>query len=376
MTRMTVDRLLEPFSFSQFCDAYYEKRPLLIKGRAPSYYDDLVTLGGLDADLGEGSLLATELRLVRKGEELDEAVFTYSDSSPNTRYVNRAADKATVFARFYDGYTINISSYDRHRAAVLHLRHDMERLFHVPVFTALFLTPRNAQGLPAHRDREDAFMAQFAGTKHWTVRDRSRKRVVVDATLEPGDLLYIPSGFVHEGRSADAVSGHITFALEKITYADLLRQIADNAHADPWLRKSLPADFRSVASDGEFLRHVHQFFDDADLPAYLERMHSDFIEDSLPDTTHRVADYIGLPSTGAASRFRMRTGVWPELRNGGGEAVLTFRGKSLEFPAAAAASIHAMIEAGEFAVSALPGDGDENLALCRSLVREGFLTIV
>ena len=56
--------------------------------------------------------------------------------------------------------------------------------------------------------------------------------------------------------------------------------------------------------------------------------------------------------------------------------MLTFHRKELTFPAAAAQSLRVMIDGGEFAVSALPGDGDENLALCSTLVREGFLTIV
>src|ERR1044071_2138881 len=71
MTRFTVDRLLEPFSFPQFCDAYYGKQPLSIRRLAPEYYDGLITLDSLNADLGETGLVSTELRLVRNGEHLD-----------------------------------------------------------------------------------------------------------------------------------------------------------------------------------------------------------------------------------------------------------------------------------------------------------------
>jgi hypothetical protein len=370
----TVDQLLAPISFSEFHGRHYGKKPLLVARRSPAYYDGLLTLDALNAHLGEGSLLSTELRLIRDGEQLDESDFTYPDSSANARFAGDAADKEAVFARFYEGYTIAISSYERHRSAVLHLRHDMERVFHAPVLTYVFLTPRNAQGFSAHADAQDTFILQFAGTKQWTVF-KGRKRVL-SATLEPGDFLYLPRGFVHEARSADAVSGHITFVLYAYTYADLLRQIADNAHASDWLRKSLPPDFRSVARNEEFLRHVHEFFDDADLSAYLYRMHGDFAEDRLPDTTDRLADYVKLPSINADTRFRMRSVVSHELMNGGRWVVLTFNRKSLEFPAAAAKSIRFMIEAGEFGVNAVPGRTDKNLALCGTLVREGFLTIV
>jgi len=374
MTRMTVGRLLEPFSFPRFCASYYEKRPLLIRRQSPSYYDSLLTLESVNAHLGEASLASTELRLVRNGDHLAEEDFTWPDSSDITRFVGEAADKEALFARFYDGYSIIINSYERHRAAVLHLRHDLERAFHATAVSYVFLTPRNAQGFRAHRDTVDTFVLQFAGTKEWIVRGRSGKPLIA-ATLEPGDFLYMPSGFVHEARSTDAVSGHITFTLDKLTYADLLRQIADNAEASAWLRRSLPVDFRNPASQDEFLRRVHEFFDDADVRAYLDRMHSDFTEDRLPDTSDRLADYVKLPSTDAATRFRTRSVVSPELTNGGGRVVLTFHRKSLEFPATAAQTLRCIIDTGEFTATTLPGNRDDNLALCRTLVREGFLTI-
>ncbi len=329
--RFTVDQLLAPFSFSQFCEEWYEKRPLFIGRELSSYYDELLTLDALNARL-----------------RLDEE------------------DEEDVFARLYAGQPVAIPSDE------LALRHEIERAFRAPVVTRVCLIPG---GQRAAGGGQDTFILQFAGTADWIVRD-GRRKAVINTTLEPGDLLYVPGKFTHEARSSDALSAHITFTLEKFTYADLLRQIANNAHASAWLRKSLPPDFRSVASNDEFLRHVHEFFDDADLPAYLERMHSDFAEERLPDSTNRLADYLNLPSAGAATRFRKRGGLWPELTNGGDKVELTFHRKSLELPAAAAESLRVMIDADEFAVNALPGKVDANLALCRTLVREGFLTIV
>ncbi|HEY6140717.1 MAG TPA: cupin domain-containing protein [Thermoanaerobaculia bacterium] len=360
MTRFTVGRLLEPFSLAQFCDGYYERQPLLIRRQLPEHYGSLLTLDALNARIGEAAMLSADLRLVRNGETLAE---------------EDAADTEAIFARFYEGYSIFIGAYERHCAAVLHLCHDMERVFHAPVTAKVFLAPANDAGFRARRDGEDTFILQFAGTKRWTVSDGSGAPTLT-TRLEPGDLLYLPGGFVHEARSADAMSGHMEFALKKYTYADLLRQIADNAHASPWLRRSLPVDVRSGKSNAAFLRHVHRFFDDADLPAYVERMYSDFAEERLPDSTDRLADYVRLPSISAASRFRRRSGLWPQLTNDGGQVVLTFHRKELVFPAAAAESIRVMIDGGEFIAGALPGNDDENLALCGTLVREGFLTIV
>jgi hypothetical protein len=388
---LTMDRLLEPFSFSEFHADYYEKKPLLIQRRAPGFYDPLLTLEDINEHLGEAHLSSAALRLARDGQEAAARIFTYPETSTNSHWARGTVDKDVLFAKFYEGYTIIMMEYERHSAAMLRLRHDIERVFHAPVMTHVYLTPRNAQGFIPHWDTHDTFILQITGTKDWTVYDSPmtlptpRQRVypgewtkvepTLKAALEPGDLLYMPRGFVHEAHARDAVSGHVTIGLHAGTYADLLRQIADNAHADPWLRQSLPIGFQSAASHDEFLRRVHRFFDNADLPAYIDRMHSDFAEDCLPDATDRLNDYVKLPLIGAGSRLRTRSVACHELTSGGEEMVLTFQRKSLKFPARAAESIRFMIEAREFAVSALPGNDHDNLAWCRTLVREGFLSI-
>jgi hypothetical protein len=391
-TPVTLARLLEPFSLEEFRAEYYERRPLLIKRGSPNYYDPLITFDEIDAHVGGGLLVAKMLRVVKDGVDLERKEFSYAPTSPHNNRVRGTADKDELFARFYDGYTLNLLDYDRHSAAMLRLRHEIERAVHGAVHVNLYVTPRNAQGFSPHWDTHDAIVLQFAGSKEWLIYDspitlptnRQPLRAgqwtpvapSLTVTLDAGDLLYIPRGFVHAARARDDISGHATIGLYTYTYADLLRQIADNAHADPWMRRTLPVDFQSVAADGEFLRHVHGFFDHADLPAYLDRLHSDFAEERLPDATNRLSDYVKLPSLGAASRLRMRSIVCHELTSRDGQAVLTFNWKELTFPAAAGESIRFMLHAREFDVSALPGTAEENVALCSTLVREGFLTIV
>jgi hypothetical protein len=388
---LTTARLLEPFSFRTFYGRWYEKKPLVIKRRSPDFYASLLTLDGVNEHLGRAYLSTPAVRLARNGEEMETASFTYPSSSPNSHFLDTTVDKEVLFAKFYDGYTIILAEYEQHSAAMLRLRHDVERAFHSSIRTHVYLTPRNAQGFSPHWDPNDVFLLQFTGTKDWAIYDSpvtlpterqllypgewTRVEPTLTATLEPGDLLYIPRGFVHEARSGDAVSGHVTLEMRSLTWADLLRRIADNAEADPWLRRPLPIDCRNAASDDDFLRHVHEFFDNADLPAYIERAHEDFADDRLSDATDRLADYVKLPHVGARSRLQIRSGVCRELSRSGGKTVLRFDRKTLELPASAAQSIRFMMKAREFAIGALPGPRRANLALCSTLVREGFLTI-
>jgi hypothetical protein len=386
---LTIDRLLGPLSFSEFRDTYYEKKPLLIQRASHAYYADLLTLEELNDYIGEDHLPSSAFRIVRDGRELDPKDFTYPESSFNNRGAAATVDKDLLFAKWYEGYSILIMQYES--SAMVRLRHDLERAFHGTALAHIYLTPRNSQGFTPHWDTADTFILQISGTKEWMVYDSpivlptrrqrphaeewTRVEPTLTATLEPGDFLYMPRGFVHEARARDSVSGHITITVHPYRYVDLLWTIADNADVDPSLRKSLPPDIRSAAFQEEFLRRVSEFFDNADLPAYIDSMHGDFTDDLVPDAKDRLADYVKLPSIGAETRFRRRSVVGHELTNGGGHAILTFHRKSLQFPAAAAESIRCMIDAGEFTVSALPGNSEDNLAWCSRLVQEGFLGI-
>ena len=388
---LTLDRLLEPYSFPAFYKAWYEKKPLLIKRRSPDFYAPLLTIDDINEHFGRAHLSAPALRLARNGQEVDEAAYTYPSSSPNRHWSDRTVDKESVFAKFYDGYTIILMEYEQHSAEILRLRHDLERALHAPVRTHVYLTPRNAQGFNPHWDPTNVFVLQFTGTKTWMVYDSpvtlptrrqllrkgewTRIEPTLTATLEPGDLLYVPRGYVHEARSGDAVSGHVTLEVRGLTYADLLWKIAEDANADPWLRRPLPIDYARVASNDEFVRHVHEFIDNIDLETYLGRVHDEFADERLVDATDRLADYVKLPRIGPASRLQIRSAVCQELSNGGRKTVLRYDRKTLEFPASAARAIRFMMNEREFAMSALPGSRRQNLALCRTLVREGFLSI-
>jgi len=103
-------------------------------------------------------------------------------------------------------------------------------------FANAYLTPSGAQAVKAHADDRDVFVVQLCGYKQWKVyRDVPIKHpypheqvgkknipvpkeifenVVIDETLGPGDILYMPRGFVHEAScSNDSPSFHATVAL-------------------------------------------------------------------------------------------------------------------------------------------------------------------
>lgn len=78
------------------------------------------------------------------------------------------------------------------------------------------MTPKGTQGFAPHYDDIEAFVLQLEGRKRWRVYKPLSKeetlprfssqnfaqdvlpQPILDITLEPGDLLYFPRGFIHQ----------------------------------------------------------------------------------------------------------------------------------------------------------------------------------
>ena len=88
-----------------------------------------------------------------------------------------------------------------------------------------FATPGG--GVGPHIDLYDVFICQGSGKRHWRVGDRGQHRefsaheallhvepftAIIDVELNPGDILYIPPGFPHEGTTlASSLSFSVGF---------------------------------------------------------------------------------------------------------------------------------------------------------------------
>lgn len=100
------------------------------------------------------------------------------------------------------------------------------------IVSFLFLTPRDARGFGWHRDAEEVFVVQQFGRKSFELAP-SRQKVgehgrmlddepsIADSEveffdLEPGDVLYIPSGCPHRARSHDS-GGSIHLSIKRET---------------------------------------------------------------------------------------------------------------------------------------------------------------
>ena len=179
-----------------------------------------------------------------------------------------------VWQNFETGCTIRLLCPQKHNDEVHALLSNMEHEFGCMVGSNAYLTPGGAdnQGFAPHYDDIEAFILQLEGYKHWRVyapmkkteslpressrdfteKDMKKSDPVIDVELGPGDLLYMPRGWIHQANTVGKHhSLHLTMsAMQNWAWVDFLETIMPEALEaatanNSSLRSGLPRNFLS-----------------------------------------------------------------------------------------------------------------------------------
>jgi ribosomal protein L16 Arg81 hydroxylase len=201
--------------------------------------------GGPRANLLPDALLASDIanllsragpsiKVFKKGETVDEENFRVAYLDGASLIVNQA-----------DRYDSKIYTFCRALA---------ERYFH-HVFAVVYLTPPKSWAVRLHNDDQDVFLLQVWGKKHWIIRDAPKLCVyseemlgkddpvppelisepIMSFDLLPGDILYIPRGFLHEATTTTEPSLHITVTMPTSDYCwgvQLVKHLMQEVHSN------------------------------------------------------------------------------------------------------------------------------------------------
>ena len=235
--------LIAPYSLDDFMRLTWERRPLYVSRNANKKYLD----GWLSKEDVDGWLRAGKMRY---GVNVD--VTSYVNGVRETHNINddsdddeepRFADAASVWKKFDEkGCSLRILHPQRWKDALWKMLSTMERYWNCSTGCNVYLTPPNSQGFSPHFDDIDAFVLQLEGKKTWRVYPpRSEEEMlprysspnfaqdeigepVLEVILEPGDVLYMPRGTVHQASCVDGEhSLHVTLSTNQFnTWADVL----------------------------------------------------------------------------------------------------------------------------------------------------------
>lgn len=299
--------ILDPIPLNQFYSEYWERKPLLVKAKGnKKRYANLLSLESIrKMTKDHPQYFAQDLNVTRyqKDKEGVKRRITL-DKLPNGTGTGDAedvkpirVDPSELWSNYDKGCTVRLLCPHKHSDAIHALLSTLELELQCMVGANAYLTPPKAsQGFAPHYDDIEAFCLQLEGSKRWKVyppnlelprvssedftpEDLEGKTPVMDVTLEEGDLLYMPRGWIHQActlRDDNEHSLHLTIsAMQQWAWVDLLDMIMPEA-----LENAATSDTSTSLREGL----PRGFLD------YMGAMYEEPSDEKLPESMRKVAE--------------------------------------------------------------------------------------
>lgn len=387
----SLDWLIYPTTEAVFFKDYWEQQPLVVRRHQGSYFSSLLSLDEVDWAITTLNLTYPNITLKNAAKDLRPADYTTT---------NGTLDVAAVYQLFNEGSTVVLAFLDNVLPSLTTLCRSLERELSFPLQANAYLTPGQAQGAKYHYDTHDVFVLQVAGSKHWTMygtplelplhnqnfdsKIHERGAHAMEFELEPGDMAYIPRGVVHEARSSEDLSLHITVGILCYRWADLLLEfVADASLKDPAFRRGLPPGFAGEDFDRNQAQQIlgsllKRLATNSDCAPILDRFAERWISSCPPLLNGQMGQLALLEKLRIESVVGARSSaVFRILKDGSSTSVYSFARK-IDFPAQAEDALRFALNRSRFSIRDLPGDLADSgkLVLIRRLIREGLMVVL
>lgn len=376
-----------------FARSHWGVRPLL---RSGDDFTDLLGLDTVDELLSDRGLRTPFLRIAAGGKLVPTSAFT-GGGGLGAEVGDQVRDDG-VLDQLTRGATLVLQGLHRIwpplRAFCLGLAGDLG----CAVQANAYLTPAGNQGFATHYDTHDVFVLQVAGTKHWQVHEpvqpdplerqpwggyaeevaaSAAGPAFLDHVLAPGDLLYLPRGWLHAAAAIDETSLHITLGLRRPTRYTIVEALLGLAAADPELRAGLPLGLdltdpaRLAPELAATVDALRDFLCKADPEETARRLRRGQWTAHRPGPVRPVAQAAFAAALGPDDLVRLRPGL--RLRLAGDRIELPDR--VIDFPHGCARAVALLLAGPAVRVGDLPGldDAESQLVLARRLLREAVL---
>lgn len=219
------DGLIEPVSIETFFADYFKRAPLLIQRSQPDFFKDLLSIKSMADYLERKDLVYPAVRVVKDGFELPLSFYV-----ENVIFGNRSIERISnrkMFKLLGDGATIVGQQLNFSIPSLYPLSEQLVNHFNAKLNINCYLTPSASKAFKPHYDIHEIFVIQVFGSKKWKLYnmpelspkeqfDMTKWSVIApthEFTLNQGDTLYLPGGFIHEAIAVDEPSLHLSIGL-------------------------------------------------------------------------------------------------------------------------------------------------------------------
>ena len=292
--------LLAPVSEQSFLEHFLAKDRLHVKAVHPARAVPLFPWATINRLIQADVLPADRLRVMRANIDLPTAMFRHKDGAQQLR-------AGALQALLPQGVSLVINGVSDIVPQLARLSDAIERRLGHRTWVNAYLSFGRGSALKAHWDEHDVLVLQVHGSKRWrsfgtpvpfpvakhNPGSKMGTTVVWEGLLEPGDVLYLPRGEVHEAAVEGAHSVHLTIGIQTLCGIDYLGWLAEQIASEVAVRRDL------TRLGGEAVLHQHEI-------AFKQRLRAHL------DSTS-VADFLGAEDQKRKPRALLNMGLGEEI---------------------------------------------------------------
>ncbi len=256
----SLDEIMAPLGAERFMSEYEGKKPLHLKGAADKFAE-VMTWSRLSELLGQATIWSSQsLMLVLDKEPIPAAKYCAPAIGRDGGQVLRP-DPAKVQNYLRKGATLVANDIDHLSSGLTAFSKAMEVALGGKVQGNLYCSSKRRQGFAAHFDTHDVYAVHVEGTKTWHIyegratdpiahpmfktlgrehHEKAKGKLLMDVTMEPGDLLYLPRGQYHDALADEGGAVHIAFGVTYPIGIDVMSYLFDKVIARDAFRANLP----------------------------------------------------------------------------------------------------------------------------------------
>lgn len=272
------DDIIAPISRATFFADYYDKKPLHIPAadsKNPHRFDQVMNWDRLNQLLNmtpvwnsKSLLMVLDTKMVPAGAYCEDSTDRYGNPV-------QSADPEKVMALLQRGASLVANDIDSLTPEMRRVSTALEEAFTGKVQINLYCSWAAHKAFTSHFDTHDVMALHVAGEKTWLVYEnrmphpvRHRRygneiytdnqhtdqkgEVMMEITMRPGDVLYLPRGWYHDALADSPGTIHLACGITGIIGFDLLDALSDVAVDQEIFRLNFPRE-----EEGEEALNAH-----------------------------------------------------------------------------------------------------------------------
>jgi len=387
---MTIERslggLLSPFPLASFFADHWEQTPLHISRHDAGAYGGIMGLDDFEA-----LVAATPVDHHWIGVDAAVSAVFLDEGRAEHRYqlrtdIGHRPRLSAVHEALSRGHSIAVRHVRKSWGPVADLCAGVEQGLQHVVHCNAFLTPPCSRAYPPHFDVSDTFFLQLAGSKTWRIAKpevslpplglSDNQAADVEVSLQQGDALFLPRGWVHHAVAGSEPSLHITIGTDPVRWLDVAIEFLKSAAVtDLRLRESVSFDFPETAQAERVIEILQGLrLGSEHNESQLASIRARLLE-AQPDLHTPLAAQVMGPDAGLDTIVRHRPGLGLVVTTDTSSVRLSGIGSFVAGPLEALSAFEYIAKHRSFVVSDLPSvvADETKMAVVNELLRQGLL---